>query len=77
MQGLCGFVVRDEDKRRRRRDGLNEEWQVKRAGCEGQARDAAPALAGFKVSADAIVGVGVFEVREKLANERQDHEALV
>ena len=53
--------------------GLDEEGQVEGAGGEGEAGDTAAPRAPLEVAADAVEGVGVFEVREEVADEGKDH----
>ncbi len=75
VQGFGGLVVGDENERGGGR-GLDEEGQVQRARGEGEAGDAATAVALFEVAAGAVEGVGVFEVGEQVADEGENHWSL-
>ena len=72
VEGLGGFVVGDEDEGGGG-GGLDEEGQVEGARGEGEASDAAARLAVLEVAAGAVEGVGVFKVREEVADEGKDH----
>ncbi len=74
VEGLGGLVVGDEDEGGGFfGEGLEEEGQVEGARGEGETGDAAPPEPGLEMAADAVVGVGEFEVGEEVADKGQDH----
>ena len=75
VEGFSGLIVGNEDETRAV-CCLDEAWQVKGTPSEGEAGDAAASCSGGKVAADALEGVGAFEVSKEFADEGEDHTCV-
>jgi hypothetical protein len=67
------LVVRDKDEARSV-GGADEEWEIQSARGEGEAGDTSSPAAGAHVATDTVEGHGVFQVREQLADEGENHK---
>ena len=76
VEGLSGFVVRDEDEAGRG-GGADEEREIQRAGGKGEAGDTSSPAAGAEMLPDTVEWGGVLKVREKLANEGENHAGSI
>ena len=73
VEGFGRFVVGDEDEARSV-GGADEEREIERASGEGEAGDTSSPAAGAEMATDTVEGHGVFQVREQLADEGENHK---
>jgi hypothetical protein len=76
MKSLGGLIVGDDDDTRNA-GSADEERQVQRPGCESEAGDTSTTRASAQMAAYTLKCVGVFQVRQELADERKNHAGLI
>ena len=72
VEGFGGLVIGDEDEAGGA-GGTDHEGQIEGARGGSEAGDTAAAAAGDEVAAEAVEGLGVFEVGEEIADKGEDH----
>ena len=76
VEGFGGLVVGDDDERRGV-GGADEEGKIEGAGGGGESGDTTAPRAGAQMAAYTLEGLGVFQVREELADEGENHAELI
>ena len=76
VERLGGLVVRDDDERGRLR-GADEVGQIQRAGRGGESGDTTTPRSAAQMAAHTLKRFGVFQVREELADEGENHALLI
>ena len=73
VEGLGGLVVGDDDESGGVGCGADEEGKIEGAGGEGESGDTSAPRAGAQVASYTLEGLRVFQVREELADEGENH----